>query len=53
MIETIAGLVLVALGGAILGDMLVHVDGTKAVFNGIGNLLGSTYKAAAGGYSSR
>lgn len=52
MLETITGLVLVALGGAILGDMLVHVSGTNAVFSGIGNLLGSTYKAAAGGYSA-
>lgn len=52
MIEPIAGIVLLALGGAILGDLLVHVAGTNAVFGGVGNLLGSTYKAAAGGYSA-
>ena len=39
------------IGGAILGDMLVHVAGTNALFSGLGNLLGSTYQAAAGAYS--
>jgi hypothetical protein len=52
VIETAAGLIMLALGGAILGDLLVHVAGTNAVFSGVGNLLGSTYKAAAGGYSA-
>lgn len=31
--------------------MLVHVNGTNAFFSGLGDLLGSTYKAAAGAYS--
>lgn len=50
--DAVAGLVLLAIGGAILGDLLMHVAGTNAVFSGVGNLLGSTYKAAAGGYSA-
>ena len=41
-----------ALGGAILGDMLIHVAGTNAFFSGLGNLAISTYKAAAGAYST-
>lgn len=39
------------IGGAILGDLLIHVAGTNALFSGLGNLLSSTYQAAAGGYS--
>lgn len=50
--ERISKIVLYALGGAILGDMLIHVAGTNAFFSGLGNLSTSTYKAAAGAYST-
>ena len=50
--ERLTKLALYALGGAVLGDMLIHVGGTNAFFSGLGNLAGSTYKAAAGAYSS-
>jgi len=49
--DRIATIALYALGGAILGDMLIHVAGTNAFFSGLGNLAGSTYRAAAGAYS--
>ena len=49
--EAVLGIVTLALMGAILGDMLVHVAGTNAIFSGVGNLLSSTYQAAAGSYS--
>lgn len=51
--DQVVGLVTLALMGAIVGDFLVHIDGTNAIFGGVGNLLGSTYRAAAGGYSTR
>jgi len=50
--DRIATIALYAIGGAILGDMLIHVAGTNAFFSGLGNLADSTYKAAAGAYSS-
>jgi hypothetical protein len=50
--DRIATIALYALGGAILGDMLIHVAGTNAFFSGLGNLAGTTYKAAAGAYST-
>lgn len=49
--ETVLGLVTLALIGAVVGDFLVHVNGTNAIFSGVSNLLGQTYQAAAGGYS--
>lgn len=49
--DRVLGIVVLAIGGAILGDLLVHVAGTNALFSGVGNLLGSTYQAAAGAYS--
>jgi len=49
--DRILGIVVLAIGGAILGDLLVHMEGTNALFSGVGNLLGSTYQAAAGAYS--
>jgi hypothetical protein len=49
--DRLTKLAIYAIGGAILGDMLIHVAGTNAFFSGIGNLLGSTYQAAAGAYS--
>jgi len=50
--EKATKIILYALGGAILGDMLIHVAGTNALFSGLGNLATSTYRAAAGAYSS-
>jgi len=50
--ERLSKLALYALGGAILGDMLIHVAGTNAFFSGLGNLATTTYRAAAGAYSS-
>jgi hypothetical protein len=49
--EKILGIVMLAIGGAILGDMLINYKGTQAIFSGVGGLLSSTYTAAAGGYS--
>jgi len=49
--DRVTKIVIYAIGGAILGDMLIHVAGTNALFSGLGNLLGSTYQAAAGAYS--
>jgi hypothetical protein len=50
--EKASKIVLYALGGAILGDMLIHVAGTNAFFSGLGNLASTTYKGAAGAYST-
>lgn len=49
--DKILGIVVLAIGGAILADLLVHVNGTNALFNGIGGLLSSTYNAASGAYA--
>lgn len=49
--DRVTKIVIYAIGGAILGDMLIHVAGTNALFSGLGNLLSSTYQAAAGSYS--
>lgn len=49
--DRVLGIVVLAIGGAILGDLLVHVAGTNALFSGMGNLLGATYQASAGAYS--
>lgn len=49
--DQVVGLVTIALMGAILGDLLVHVNGTNAIFSGVSSLLGSTYQAASGGYA--
>ena len=49
--DRVTKIVIYALGGAIIGDALIHVQGTNAFFSGLGNLLGSTYQAAAGAYS--
>jgi len=49
--DAVLGVVTLALMGAILGDMLLHVAGTNAIFSGVGSLLSSTYQAAAGAYS--
>ena len=51
MPNKVIGIITLAIGGAILGDMLIHVSGTNAIFSGLGNLLSSTYQAAAGSYS--
>ncbi len=51
MPDKVIGIVTLAIAGAILGDMLIHVAGTNAIFSGIGNLVSSTYQAAAGAYS--
>jgi hypothetical protein len=50
--DKITTLALYAIMGAILGDMLIHVQGTNALFSGLGNLATSTYKAAGGAYST-
>ena len=50
--ERITRIALYAIGGAILGDMLIHAAGTNALFSGLGNLATTTYKAAAGAYST-
>lgn len=50
--DKVLGVVMVALLLAGLGDMLMHVQGTNAVFNGVGGLLNDTYGAAAGSYTS-
>lgn len=50
--ERFSKIVLYALGGAILADMLIHVAGTNAFFSGLGGLATSTYKAASGAYAS-
>jgi hypothetical protein len=50
--DKILGIVTLAVMGAILGDALVHYQGTSVFFNGLSGLLGQTYKAAAGGYSA-
>lgn len=50
--ERLSKLALYALGGAILGDMLIHVAGTNALFSGLGNLAIGSYKAAGGAYST-
>jgi len=49
--DRVTKIIIYAIGGAILGDMLIHVSGTNAFFSGLGNVLSSTYTAAAGGYS--
>lgn len=50
--DRVATIALYAIGGAILGDMLIHVAGTNAFFSGLGNLAIGTYKAAGGAYST-
>jgi hypothetical protein len=50
--DKIMGVAMVAVLLAGLGDMLMHVSGTNAVFQGVGGLVNSTYSAAAGSYSS-
>lgn len=50
--ERVSKIILYALLGAAFGDMLIHVQGTNAFFSGLGNLATSTYKAAAGAYST-
>lgn len=52
MVDRVLGLASLAIVGAILGDALIHYQGTSALFSGITNLATTTYKAAAGGYSS-
>jgi hypothetical protein len=49
--DKVTKIIIYAIGGAILGDMLIHVAGTNALFSGLGNLLGSTYQAASGAYA--
>lgn len=50
--DRILGLVSLAIIGAMLGDALLHPDGTQAFLGNIQGLLGATYKAGAGGYSA-
>lgn len=49
--DRILGLVSLAIIGAMLGDALLHADGTNVFLSNIQNLLSTTYKAAAGGFS--
>lgn len=49
--DKILGVVSLAIIGAILGNALIHYQGTSALINGLTQFATATYKAAAGAYS--
>ena len=48
----IIGLVMLAVIGAMLGDVLTHPAGANAASSAVNGFLGSTYKAASGAYAT-
>lgn len=49
--DRILGLVSLGIIGAMLGDALIHYQGTQVFLSNINGLLETTYKAAAGAFS--